>query len=87
MDQLQLLAEGMKKAISNQDEFVLRDSGTLRDKEGIPVIIDTVFERKEIESIMRPMVERTIPYCFDALKMAEERAGISLSDVDQIVLV
>ena len=85
-DQLRLLAEGVKKGLSNSSEFVLHDSGTLKDKEGNPVIIDTMFERPEIEALMRPLVERTIPYCFDALEQAEGKGGVSLSDADAIIL-
>lgn len=86
LDSLKLLAEGVKKGLSYQDEFILRDTGTLRDKEGTQVVIETLFERREIDSIIKPVVERTLPYCFDALEKAQERAGIRLADVDQIIL-
>ncbi len=84
-DQLKLLAESVKIALSPASEFVLRDTRML-DKTGASVNIDMMFERYEIEQIMRPIVERTIPYCFDALERAQKRAGITLADVDAIIL-
>src|SRR5882672_1739311 len=40
--QLRFLAEGVKKSLSTQHEFMLSDSGTVRDKDGTPVILDRV---------------------------------------------
>jgi molecular chaperone DnaK len=45
-----------------------------------------MFQRAELEKLLRPIIERTIPLCFDALEQAEARAGVKLSDVDAIVL-
>jgi molecular chaperone DnaK len=85
-NQLRFLAEGVKKALSTQTEFMLSDSGTLRDKNGEAVIIERMWDRAEFEDTIRSIVERTIPYCDDAMKLANERAGITLADVDQIIL-
>lgn len=83
---LRFLAEGVKKALSTQTEFMLSDSGTLRDKNGEAVIIEQMWERGEFDAVARSIVERTIPYCDDAMKLANERAGITLADVDEIIL-
>jgi molecular chaperone DnaK len=83
---LKVLAEGAKKTLSDLHEVTLRDSGLLIDKAGVPVVIDTMLERSEIERIARPFVERTFLYCDEALARAEERAGITLADVDQVIL-
>jgi molecular chaperone DnaK len=85
-DKLKFLAEGVKKALSTSGEFLLRDTGTLQDKEGNPAIIEEIFERSEVEEIIKPIVERTIPYCFEALERTEERAGVKLADIDAIIL-
>ena len=85
-DKLRLLAEGVKKALSTADEFLLRDSGTLQDKNGESVFIETMFGRTEVEALMRPLVERTIPYCWEALEEAHQKAGVSLVDVDAVIL-
>jgi molecular chaperone DnaK len=85
-NQLRFIAEGVKKSLSNQTEFMLTDSGTLRDKNGDAVIIERMWERTEFEDVIRSVVERTIPYCDDAMKLANDRAGITLADVDAIIL-
>lgn len=85
-DKLKLLAEGVKKALSTASEFVLRDTVTLQDKTGAWVDIDVMFERYEVENIIRPIVERTIPYCHQALELANKKAGVTLANVDAIIL-
>ncbi|MFF3573720.1 Hsp70 family protein [Nocardia jiangxiensis] len=84
--QLKFLAEGVKQGLSAQDLFMFRDSGTVRDKDGTPVIIDRMVERAEFEEVARPVVARTIGYCHEAMELAGKVAGISLSDVDQVIL-
>lgn len=85
-DKLKFLAEGVKKGLSTSGDFMLRDTGSLQDQEGKQVIIETEFDRLEVESLIRSLVEKTIPYCFDALDQAEKKAGIKLADVDAIIL-
>ncbi|HVB25184.1 MAG TPA: Hsp70 family protein [Ktedonobacteraceae bacterium] len=86
-DKLKLLAEGVKKALSNVTEFVLRDTATLQDRSGERVDIDITFERQEFEALIRSTIERTLPYCDDALKQAEQKAGVTLADIDEVILV
>ncbi|QFR01156.1 Hsp70 family protein [Streptomyces phaeolivaceus] len=83
---LKSLAESVKKGLSDRTEFMLRDSGGLTDKEGRRVVIDTVVERAQLERIARPILERTFQYCDEALDQATREAGITLADVDQIIL-
>lgn len=85
-NQLKILAEGAKKALSESPEYLLRDAGRFRDKEGNPVIIETILERPDLDAVVRPLVERTLPYCHEALANAEKKAGVSLGDVDQVIL-
>lgn len=82
---VKLLAENVKKGLSTETDYLLRD-GSLRDKDDRPVVIETVFERPEVEAIMLPIIERTIPYCDDAIGIATKRAGVRLRDIDEIVL-
>ncbi|MGB8348123.1 MAG: Hsp70 family protein [Ktedonobacteraceae bacterium] len=84
---LKLLAEGVKKALSTTTDFVLRDTARLRDQSGASVEIDMNFERDEVEQLMRPIIERTIPYCRQALELAQKRAGVTLAQIDEIILV
>jgi molecular chaperone DnaK len=83
---LKLIAEGAKKTLSDSFEYFLRDNGQLADKQGNPVIIETLLERAEFEEIARPFVERTLVYCDEALERAQRNAGITLADVDEIIL-
>ena len=83
---LKLLAEGVKKALSNATDFVLRDTNSVKDKAGAGVDIDMNFERDEVEQLMRPIIEHTIPYCYEALELAQQRAGVTLAQIDEIIL-
>ncbi|MFF1955467.1 Hsp70 family protein [Streptomyces sp. NPDC058220] len=83
---LKSLAESVKKGLSDRTEFMLRDSGGLTDKDGQRVVIDTVMERAQLEKIARPILERTFQYCDEALEQATAEAGVTLADVDQIIL-
>ena len=83
---LKYLAEGIKKRLSDDTEYVLRDGTTLKDKNGRQVIFNTVYERKQVAEWMKPVIERTIPYCNTALQLAENKAGIKLEDIDEIIL-
>ncbi len=85
-DKLKLLAEETKKALSTHDEFVLRNTITLQDKDGDGVEFEMPFERHELEKLIRPIVERTIPYCYQALELAQTKADITLADVDALIL-
>lgn len=85
-DLLKFLAESAKKALSTSSDFLLRDTGTLKDKDGNTVVVETMLERPELEEWIRPLIERTIPYCYEALDLARQKAKVQLSDVDAIVL-
>ncbi|MEV6591035.1 Hsp70 family protein [Streptomyces acidicola] len=79
---LRMLAEQAKKALSDRTEYMLRDAGTLTDKEGRPVVIETLVERAELEEVARPFVERTFHYCDEAIARATGAAGITLAGPD-----
>jgi molecular chaperone DnaK len=84
--QLRFLVEGMKKALSTQTEYMQSDHATIRDKNGEPVVISRLWERAEVDEVIRPVVERTIPYCVEAIEHATARGGVTLADVDQVIL-
>jgi len=83
---LKQIAEGAKIALSTVNEYVLRGQATQQDKSGERVLIDIPCERYEFDQIIESVVERTIPYCFDALEKASKKAGITLENIDQIIL-
>lgn len=86
-DSFKLLMEGIKKTLSTRDctYAMLRDT-SLFDKTGARIDIESPFERHEIEELIRPIVERTIPYCFEAMEIAQKKADVTLADVDAIIL-
>ncbi|MDT0447079.1 Hsp70 family protein [Streptomyces johnsoniae] len=83
---LKSLAEAAKKALTDRTEYMLRDSGTVLDQAGDPVVVDTLVERADLEEAARPFVERTFQYCEEALDRAGKEAGITLADVDRVIL-
>jgi molecular chaperone DnaK len=85
-EKMKKLMEGVKKALSHEHEFLLRDDVSLKDKAGEQVDIEILFERSEIDALMYPSIKRTIPYCLDALEKAREKAGVTIADLDAIIL-
>ncbi|WP_165423675.1 Hsp70 family protein [Ktedonosporobacter rubrisoli] len=85
-EKMKKLMEGVKKKLSTEHEFLLRDTMSIQDQAHNWVEIEMLFERQEIEAIMLPIIKRTIPYCLEALEKAHEKAEISLADVDAIIL-
>src|SRR5579859_2869431 len=87
-DNLKYLMEGVKKELSTRDVSTLRNADRV-EEQGTkhPINIETTFEQHEIEAIIRPIVEPTIPLCLQALALAQEKAGVTLADVDAIILV
>jgi molecular chaperone DnaK len=85
-DSLKLIAEGAKKGLSNAGEFMLRDT-SLTDNDGTKITIEMLLERPKLESLIKGLVDSTIPYCFEALdKASKGTTGVSLADIDEIVL-
>ncbi|MGH3244451.1 MAG: Hsp70 family protein, partial [Spirillospora sp.] len=83
---LRSMAEAAKIGLSSDHEYQWRDGGRLVDKAGDPVLIDAVIERAELDEVVKPLVKRTLGYCHQALARAEETAGVTLADVDEIIL-
>lgn len=84
LNQLRFMAEGMKKALSAGDNHLL--TGNMTDKNGAPVLVELAWDRADFDAVARPVVEKTLHYCHDALALASNRAGICLSDIDQVIL-
>ncbi len=84
--QLCMLAEGVKKQLSSQGEVLVRDS-MIPDQDGSRMIIDMVIERATFAELIRGHIEKTIQVCHQAIDRAHERGGVSISEIDQILLV
>ncbi len=86
-NQLVTLAERAKKELSEKEEIILRDQGTLRDKSGLPVIVEIPISRTEFENLIDDLLERTLVSCEKALEKAYKKSEITIEDVDHILLV
>lgn len=85
-DALMFLAEGVKKALSREPDYLLRDTNA-RDRKGERFNIEMKITQARFETIIAPLVEKCIPKCWEAIAKAKLKAGVSLTDIDQIFLV
>jgi molecular chaperone DnaK len=85
--QLTVIAEQAKKELSVRDEIVLRNQGTLVDKSGVPVVIETTLQRKTFEDLIDDLLERTVSACDTSIERAAQKSGITAEDISHIVLV
>jgi molecular chaperone DnaK len=86
-NQLMTLAERAKKELSKQNEIVLRDQGTIRDKSDNPVVVETSISRIAFEELIEDLLDRTLVFCEDALEKACHKSGVSIENIDHILLV
>lgn len=86
-NQLMGLAENAKKELSKQVEIMLRNQGSIQDKSGASVFIETVLSRATFEDLIDDLLDRTLACCEDALQKAHEKSGVTLGDIDYILLV
>ncbi len=86
-NQLMALAERAKKELSTKDEIILRDQGTLRDKEGSAVVVEAALTRADFEGLIEDLLERTIACCQKALEKARIKSDTTIENVDHILLV
>jgi len=81
------LAERVKKELSYEEAYLLRDQSTLTDKDDIRVIIEMNIQRSTFEDLIRREIWKTIPKCWEGLARAYRKSRITLKDIDQILLV
>ncbi|MCX6627083.1 MAG: Hsp70 family protein, partial [Candidatus Solibacter sp.] len=85
-DTLVFMAEGVKKALSREPAYLLRDTN-LCDRRGGRLNIDMKITRAQFEGLISPLIDKCIPKCWEAIGKAKLKAGVSLAEVDQIFLV
>lgn len=84
---LMALAEAAKKGLSEREEVVVRSAGDLRDRDGVPVVLETVVTRATLESLIDDLLDRTVASCRQALARAREKGDVGVEDVDHVLLV
>lgn len=87
LTRLVLLAEGVKKRLTDRMEELLRDSNTLTDKNDQRVVIEMMITRGEFENEIRDLLNKMVPKCWEAMSKAHKKAGTTLKDIDYILLV
>lgn len=73
--QLIVAAKAAKEALSEQDEVIIRLEGDLRGEYRL--------RAEQMAQLLEPLIQRSIKACKRALK----DAGLSMSDIDEVVLV
>lgn len=80
---LKYLAEKAKIELSQYETTTIDIDGIGEDDSGAPVACSMNLSRKQIEALIRPLMDRTIDLCKDTLG----EAGLNYSSVSRIVLV
>jgi molecular chaperone DnaK len=83
---LTVLAEDAKKALSSQETYLLRGQSSLRDQDDEPVMVEMQIQRSDFENEIRDVIRRTLPKCWESLARAYCRSGITMKDVNHILL-
>jgi molecular chaperone DnaK len=80
-------AERFKVELTTQERVQRYVPDLLLDAEGNGVSLEAFVDRVKFESLIKDKVDRTIGCCHEALRLAKEKAGVRLADIDYIVLV
>jgi len=81
------LAQSIKESLSTAEVVPVNEHGVLEDKEGEPVDYEGEVGRAQWEAAVQDLVDTTLACCRRALADAEKNAGVTLADIDHVVLV
>ncbi len=81
------LAQEVKESLSTDEVVHLSREDIFEDDGGEKVSIDLEIGRAEWESAVADLVETTIASCERALARSEEVAGVTVADIDRVILV
>ena len=81
------LAQGIKESLSTAEVLPVHEQNVLEDQEGETVDYEAEVGRAQWEAAVKDLVDTTLECCRRALAQAQESAGVSLSDIDHVVLV
>ena len=76
-------AEQAKIALSHHPAVDVRIPNLGRDKAGLPIQLETRLERRQVETLVAPLIERTFKVCEDAL----HEAGLTVQQIDKVLMV
>src|SRR5579871_4204881 len=80
-------AESIKIELTDSERVERYLPDLIRTQDGEALTLEASVERGVFHRLIRDKVDRTIDCCRDALARARERAGLSLSDIDYVILV
>src|SRR5262249_3352563 len=80
------VAERLKIELSEKDTAEAAEAIAV-DSAGQEVNLRAVVERATFQAIVKEKVHRTIDCCHEALSRAREKCGLTLSDIDHVILV
>ena len=75
--------ESVKKALSQSESATASIFGNLEDEDGNPIDIEVTITREKFESMIRPLVQRTL----DLIDELLEKTGFPIDAIDNILLV
>ena len=81
------IAESIKVELTDEERVERYLPELVRDADARGVTLEASVERGVFHRLIRDKVDRTIDCCREALARARERAGLSLSDIDYVILV
>lgn len=84
---LQRIAQETKEALSTQPVQYVARRDIFRDQAGTLVTLDLELSRDTWNTLMEDFIASTIRCCNEALARANEAAGITLADIDHVLLV
>ncbi|MGM0557419.1 MAG: Hsp70 family protein, partial [Myxococcota bacterium] len=81
------LAQEVKEALTNSEFQYVGRRNLFDDQAGQSVSIDLEIGREEFESLIEDLVDQSIDCCKRAVEQANEQAGVSIGDIDHVLLV
>ena len=81
--EFKLQVENAKKVLSQADKAMVLVTDILEDEDGEPVDIEVTITREKFESMIRPLVQRTI----DLIDELLQKTGYPIETIDNILLV
>ncbi|GAB5541645.1 MAG: Hsp70 family protein [Sandaracinaceae bacterium] len=81
------LAQGIKESLSTAEVIPVNEHGVVEDKDGESVDYEGEVGRAQWEAAVSDLVDTTLECCRRALADAEKNAGVTLADIDHVVLV
>jgi molecular chaperone DnaK len=81
------IAREVKEALSTSDFQYVARRDLFTDHAGESVNLELEVSRAQWEELMRSYVQQTLDCCKEALQLAQQAGGVTLQDIDHVLLV